>query len=206
MNNVIPPLKYTILNKNTRLFVIERAIEIEDLISKTLASLLNIDLKFSKALGNDSVSFSFNSKVILINDIKNIQKKEKEKLELMAQIRNKFAHVISIDSFESLFNLNSNFKKKLLAYYLKDDKISDLNEISYLNYFENLFSDNLDFLFQITLNSEVDKAIDKTNLEFHEELIKLLKEKLIKSETTTEIWNSSIYQIIQNRKGKKDDK
>lgn len=99
--------------KHTRHYVIELSVLIEELMSETLGKLLDIEWKTSQSLGMTSKAISFSQKVSFIQDIKRLQKVDRDKLETFMQVRNKFAHVKTINSFENLFSNKSELKKNL---------------------------------------------------------------------------------------------
>lgn len=110
--------KIASVSKDLRLCVIENSIFIEELASRVLGNILNIDWKNSKSFGHGSSSLSFFQKLQLIQDIKGIDKEDLKKLTCLANIRNKFAHVSQINSFEKLFS-ESSVGKEIQSNYLK---------------------------------------------------------------------------------------
>lgn len=150
--------------RRQRYLVIELTVIVEEMLSKTLGNLLDIDWLVSKSLGYNSSALSFNQKVIIIQDIKGIDKITKEKLELLMYIRNKFAHIKEVNSFNSLFLISKNaidIKKKLKKWYHKeDDKFEDIEEEN-VNYFIRLVSDAQDFLYNISKENAKKKGYEK---------------------------------------------
>lgn len=100
----------------TRLFVLACSVFIEEKISDTLGKLLGIvDLEKSKSLGSSSSCLSFFQKKNLILDIiSNLE--DQDKFTQFMEIRNKFAHVKKVNSFERLFETHDS-KKKLDKWY-----------------------------------------------------------------------------------------
>lgn len=112
-------------NINTRSLVIENTVIIEEQISYTLGVLLDIDWKKSKSFGYYSTALSFNQKVQIIQDLQNIDKDLIVKLNYLMSIRNKFAHVREISSFNDYYKVAKNgneIKRKLIQWYLVDFK------------------------------------------------------------------------------------
>ncbi len=123
MNNVYD-FKIASVNKDLRLCVIENSIFIEELVSRVLGNILNIDWKNSKSFGHTSTSLSFFQKLQLIQDIKGIDKEDLKKLTCLANIRNKFAHVSEINSFDKLFSESSvgkDIQNNFLKWYFDKD-------------------------------------------------------------------------------------
>lgn len=82
-----------------------------------LGNILNINWKNSKPFGHASTSLGFFQKLQLIQDIKGIEKEDLKKLTCLANIRNKFAHVSEINSFERLFS-DSGVGREIQKYFL----------------------------------------------------------------------------------------
>src|ERR1019366_2694681 len=92
-------------------------------------NILNIDWKNSKSFGYGSTCLSFNQKLQLIQDIKGVDKEDLKAINCLAQMRNKFAHVSHINSFEKLFSDAAG--KEIRNYFFKrffdDMGISDVH-------------------------------------------------------------------------------
>lgn len=119
------------ISEDLRLCIIENCIFIEELISHTLGTILNIEWKESKSFGFSSSALSFNQKMQIVSDIKGLTKPESEKLITLMNIRNKFAHMSEIQTFASLFSLTKvgeDIKKKFEKWYFDDKGISDIPE------------------------------------------------------------------------------
>ncbi len=150
--------------RRQRYLVIELTVQVEEILSKTLGNLLDIDWKKSKTLGYGSSALSFNQKVIIIQDIKGIDKLTKEKLDVLMYVRNKFAHVKEVNSFESFFSISdkaTDLKKKLKKWYHKEsDNFEDIEEEN-VNYFIRLVSDTQNFLVEISKDHSKNKGYQK---------------------------------------------
>jgi len=107
--------------ENLRLYILEHTLNIEEITSKTLGYILNIDSQKSKSFGHGSTSLSFNQKVQIIQDLKGLNTTDIKKLSCLMTIRNKFAHVLSIKTFQSLFEngkSGNTIKNELDKWYL----------------------------------------------------------------------------------------
>ena len=179
-------LKIASVAKNLRLCVIENSIFIEELASSILGNILNIEWKKSKSFGHTSASLSFNQKLQLIQDIKGIEKEDLKKLNCLAQIRNKFAHVSEIDTFEKLF-LESSVGKEIRNHFLKwfFDKSgeSDIHpsklEIVYRYCYYMLVDDVINILLEINKTHYYNLGIEEGKREFSDKLIDSLIRTLI---------------------------
>ncbi len=145
---------------NTRVHVVQLTITVEELISKTLGYLLDVDWKESKSFGYQSTSLSFNQKVQIIQDLRGIDKNYIRKFNDLMSIRNKFAHVSEVDSFKSLFTvakngetLENNFEK----WYLKKEDSKELTD-DYELKFKCLFSRMILDLGNILINISKEHA------------------------------------------------
>ena len=94
--------------ENVRLYVIEHTLHIETLISEAIGSLLGVDYENSKSFGFGSSALSFSQKVQIVQDIKGLESEMTKKLTCLMNIRNKFAHVQIVDSFDKLFEVAKN--------------------------------------------------------------------------------------------------
>lgn len=117
-----------------RSLVIEKGVEIEAGITQILADLLNIDLSKSVAFGNGSASLNIFSKIQLLKELDYTPKRIANYLTMFIEIRNKFAHVLEIDSFVKYFELTGKSEKdknrliEALSLYKEDYKNSDEEE------------------------------------------------------------------------------
>ncbi|MGE4345997.1 MAG: hypothetical protein AB7D46_01145 [Flavobacteriaceae bacterium] len=113
-------------HQTTRGEVIEKGVAIEAGISDLLGMLLGIDVENSLSLGNKTGSLSLQSKVNLLCDLKFVPTEIVKQFQTFAEIRNKFAHVQSSDSFVKCFNiLNDGDKKKRKFIKTFGDNIDD---------------------------------------------------------------------------------
>lgn len=148
--------------ETTRTKVIEKAVGFEELISQLLSLLLEIDKNESISFGNKNIALSFNAKINLLIDLKFIPKEISKDFQLFAEIRNKFAHVLYVDSFVKCFQL---IERR--DYFLKkvSDDISQIDkndEVIYLTAFEILCFE-LGIWLQVTLKMISNKKSQDLN-------------------------------------------
>lgn len=121
--------------QSTRAKVIEKGVELEELISQLL-SLHILDITHeqkedSYSFGSKSYSLSLSSKIYLLIDLKLIPDEIKKDFILFLEMRNKFAHVLKVDSFEECLAY-INDKNRFLKKY--ERKAEDLfNNETYLS-------------------------------------------------------------------------
>jgi len=116
-------------HENMRLCIIENCIFIEETVSYVLGTILNIDLKESKSFGFDSSAFSFNQKVQIIMDIKGLDSQELKQLKTLMNIRNKFAHLSEIKTFDDLFSktkVGKEIKRNFNEWYFDKKGVADI--------------------------------------------------------------------------------
>ncbi len=142
-----------------RQLVIEYSIQIERIVSKALSTLLGIDSLESKSFGNTNDALSFKSKLVLLGDIKTIDKSDKIKFEYFASIRNQFAHNIDAVDFTSCFKALVDIENKLRKLY--KDKINGTSnmESQREELFNHLHNDIID------ISSKLFQAIFDKGLE-----------------------------------------
>lgn len=172
----------SLTTQSTRLYVIETTIYIEELISETLGFLLGFDSKTSNSLGTKSTSLSFNQKVTIIQDMKNVESIMIQKMNCLMQIRNKFAHVSNAADFEGLFENVSNGKsirKELVKWYGETKVIEDYSNQDFIKLFDELTDDVISFLCQITGDYFYDLGFEEGKGNFRIKLLDgLIKEIL----------------------------
>ncbi|MDC6367522.1 MULTISPECIES: hypothetical protein [Flavobacteriaceae] len=124
-------LKVVSNDKNLRLCIIENSIFIEELISEVIGRILNIEWKESKSFGFGSSSLSFNQKVQIILDIKGVDKENLKRLMTLMHIRNKFAHVSHIKTFDDFFSktkVGKQVKSDFKRWFFDENGDSDIPE------------------------------------------------------------------------------
>ncbi|MEJ7769282.1 MAG: hypothetical protein WKF89_15795 [Chitinophagaceae bacterium] len=132
--------------------VMQASRNIEYFISLYLCKIFSIDYDVSKAFGNRSGALSLNSKVILLTDIKFLEKSELPKVQVFLEIRNQFAHNREVVNFKTCFFHGKDCEQKLKKWYAHDlpKDLQDEEEASLL--FDMLYN-NLD---------EILKEMDET--------------------------------------------
>lgn len=176
---------------NLRSYIIENTLIIEEIISETLGYLLDIDWMSSKSFGYSSSGLSFNQKVQMIQDIKGISKEDTKKLTALMSIRNKFAHVKSIKTFNDFFTSGDNgksVKKELDRWY--SHHVLEANtdeEHKYKFFFFELIKDTGICLFDISTKHVWKRAVKEGEEKASELVLKALKAEVLKLENGKEI-------------------
>jgi CRISPR/Cas system CSM-associated protein Csm2 small subunit len=125
--------------ETTRAKVIEKAVGFEELISQLLSMLLDIDKDLSKSFGSQGSTLSFNAKINLLIDLKFIPAEVSKDFQLFAEIRNKFAHVLYVDTFVKCFEIIDKSRNNFLKRFSNDvSKIDKNDESIYASCFEIL--------------------------------------------------------------------
>ena len=109
--------------QTTRGYVIEKGVTLEAGISGLIGILLNIDVENSLSLGSKNTSLSLNAKVNLLSDLKFVPRDIIWQFQTFAEIRNKFAHLQSVDSFVKCFEILADKKNKFIKTF--GEKIGD---------------------------------------------------------------------------------
>lgn len=188
-------------SQNIRLYVIEHTIHIELLISELLGSLLKIDSTKSKALGFSSSSISFNQKVQIVEDFKAIDNTMRDKLKCLMNIRNKFAHVQYVDSFENLFSKTSNgnnLKNQLEKWYSLSKKKESDDKYKYL--FFRLSEDITKMLFSLRIKYDLDFVEKEAKRELKDYQLKFLKIEVMNLNEGEKIIESTLERAISEYK------
>lgn len=185
--------------ESTRSRVIEKSVQLEELISLLICNLLDIDKENSVSFGTKSFALSFNSKINLLFDLKFLPIKLKNNLSLFSEIRNKFAHVLYVDDFTKCFevinkNSGKNSSKNQLLSQRNNSENEQINQEVELNICFDLLciqtSLLIDMSSQLILKKKTEdlkknaiiehlkKTIDSDVIDFSNELIEWLKIQL----------------------------
>ncbi|WP_188435018.1 hypothetical protein [Chishuiella changwenlii] len=103
------------------------SVKIEHYINSIVALILGVKFRNTKSFGNSNEALSFNAKANLLLDLEYLEKNDRIKFQIFMEIRNKFAHLYEIDTFEKCFELTRNYNK-LLKIYEIDEKGNSLEE------------------------------------------------------------------------------
>ena len=109
-----------------RALVLDHGVKVEFLVNIILATSMGMALENSKSFGPSSTSMSFSQKINLLLDLKIMKSKFKSKIQSFTEIRNKFAHIHDVKSFE---DLPMQIKEYLIKTYGKkgsNEPVSDL--------------------------------------------------------------------------------
>lgn len=189
---------------NLRSYIIEHALVIEEVISETLGHLLDIDWKVSKSFGYSSSALSFNQKVQIIQDIKGLSKVDGKKLTALMSIRNKFAHVKSIESFNDFFNSGENgkiVKRDLDGWYSHIVLEPNINEEDkFKSLFLQLTLDTAHCLFELSMDHVSKKAYKKGEEKAAEMVLEALKAEVLKLENGRKILNKIYIELQESIK------
>jgi hypothetical protein len=104
-----------------RALVIELSVKTEEAVNQVLAKLLGIQPEQSKSFGSSSQALSFNAKANLLLDLNQLDKIQREKFQIFMEIRNKFAHLSAVDSFEKCFAQTGNYKRLKKLFDVDED-------------------------------------------------------------------------------------
>ncbi|POY38787.1 hypothetical protein C3L50_11680 [Flavobacterium alvei] len=109
------------INHTPRGLVIELSVKTEEAVNLILSKLLGIKPEESRSFGNSSQALSFNAKANLLLDLNQLDKLQREKFQIFMEIRNKFAHLNSVDTFEKCFALMGNYQRLKKIFEVDED-------------------------------------------------------------------------------------
>lgn len=171
----------------TRHFVIDYSVLLEELVSITLGRLLNLEWKTSKSFGFGSSSLSFNQKIQIVQDLKGVNSLRLKKLQYFMYVRNKFAHIREIESFDHLFNMNSkgkDVKKFFDKEYItpvtleKIDENNSIVEMIYSVCYSRLCSDIITLFEEIMETHSFEKGFQQGEADTQKRFIDLLLDEV----------------------------
>lgn len=119
-------------NLSSRSFVIEMSVKIEHLLNLIISELLGVNSQETRSFGNSNHALSFNAKANLLLDLNYLDKDQRYKYQIFMEIRNKFAHLYSVDTFEKCFALIGNYNKLKRYYGLGEKKEFQEKDLEYL--------------------------------------------------------------------------
>ena|SRR5690606_4882892 len=181
------------MNSSARALVIERGVALEDVISKMLCFLLDIeDDENSHSFGYRSSALSLSSKINLLNDLKFLPENIKKDLQLFLEIRNKFAHLSAVDSFSSCLTYLSTNKNRFLSRYPNPNETID-EEIKYKVCFSILCFELKTFLEIITelIHHKKSQDLKKTGV------VEVVREFLKVHTNIDEIENEHVSNLLK---------
>lgn len=191
------------LEKDSRSYIIECAVFIEERASETIGKLLNIDWKKSETLGYGSSSISFDNKIKLIQDIKGVDKSIRVKFQCFMAIRNKFAHISEVNSFKNyliVIKSSKERKNELKKWFpnlkWETDDIEGVFKFAYLCLTLELNRE----LFKVELMHEVQKGTEKGMKVVYQKFMNETKSILQELNSGNEIFE----KIMENVKNKID--
>jgi hypothetical protein len=103
-------------HNNARALVMELAVKQEGAVNLILAKLMGIRADESRSFGTSNQALSFNAKANLLLDLKQLEKLQREKFQIFMEVRNKFGHLHSVDTFEKCFAMLGSYKRLKVIY------------------------------------------------------------------------------------------
>jgi hypothetical protein len=189
---------------SSRTFVVEMSVKIEHLLNAIISQLLGVKHEESCSFGSSSQALSFNAKANLLLDLKYLNKEQRQKFQIFMEVRNKFAHVYSVDTFEKCFALTKNYNqlKKLFGVDANGDNLE--NDMEYM-----FISLSLDISY--TLNEIKDKIYSEMAKKYTERsFTKAIKTKRdeykLKNPENSEAIEDFIHYIKTNLTTEVDEK
>ena len=183
---------------NIRLYVIEHTLHIETLMSEAIGSLLGVDYKESKSFGFGSSALSFSQKVQIVQDIKGLDSEMAKKLTCLMNIRNKFAHVQEVDSFDKLFEIASNgtqIKNQLDKWYTLEGKNEEDENYKFL--FFKLAEEITMMLFELQVTERTTKNVLQAEKDFQKSQLESFKEIMLESDNPEAINEEVLRRTIK---------
>ena len=124
------------MNQNSELaprtFVVEMSVKIEYLLNVIISRLLGVNPDETRSFGTSSYALSFNAKANLLLDLDYLNKEQGNKFQLFMEVRNKFAHVYSVDTFEKCFALTKNYNQLKKLFGIDKDGENQEKDMEYM--------------------------------------------------------------------------
>lgn len=175
-----------------RAFVIEISVSFETDLSNVLSLILRIpDYQNSKSFGNQNSALSFNHKINLLMDMKELDKKAVAKLQKFSEIRNKFAHCLEIDTFIKCYDAIQGcygFLEKEYGNSLTKETVSA--DVYAMQLFEHLWQD-IEMILHSARNNVGNKFLNNYLEGWEITKMKILRE-LAETEPDAALWVSRL--------------
>lgn len=153
------------------------SVKIEHFLNAIICQLLNVKPENSKSFGNSSQSLSFNVKANLLLDLDYLDKDHIKRFQIFMEVRNKFAHVYSVDTFEKCFALTKNYNQLKKIFEIDEDGANLEEDMTYM--FISLSIDLANTLSELRDRIYKEMAVKYTQRRFAE-AIKTKREDFIK--------------------------
>jgi hypothetical protein len=119
-------------NLSPRAFTVEMSVKIEHILNVIMAQLLGVNHEVTKSFGNSSQALSFNAKANLLLDLNYLDKEQRLKFQIFMEIRNKFAHLHSVDTFEKCFEQTNNYNQLKKLFGIDEEGECLENDMEYM--------------------------------------------------------------------------
>lgn len=182
----------------TRNLVVEYATMLDEVCSICLCELLQINKETSLSFGYKTQALSFNNKINLLYDLAGTDKIIKNKFQLFAEIRNKFAHVFSISTFKSLSELDKDWKKncdKLLNWYFPDLSDYPNDEFIYAIAYILLFKELENYTLDISNKNSAKRGYEAGRKDVLEQYYTIINQELLNHKDGLDILKVFIKEI-----------
>jgi len=115
-----------------RTFVVEMSVKIEHLLNVIISRLLGVNPDETRSFGTSSYALSFNAKANLLLDLNYLNKEQGQKFQIFMEVRNKFAHVYMVDTFEKCFALTKNYNQLRKLFGVDEDGENKEKDMKYM--------------------------------------------------------------------------
>jgi len=115
-----------------RAITVEMSVKIEHIMNVIIAQLLGVKHEDTKSFGNSSQSLSFHAKANLLLDLNYLDKEQRQKFQIFMEIRNKFAHIHSINTFEKCFALTKSYNQLKKLFRIDEEGESLEKDMEYM--------------------------------------------------------------------------
>lgn len=119
-------------NLSPRAFSVEMSVKIEHILNVIMAQLLRVKHEDTKSFGNSSQALNFNVKANLLLDLNYLVKEQRLKFQIFMEIRNKFAHIHSVDTFVKCFEQTNNYNQLKKIFGIDEEGESIEKDMEYL--------------------------------------------------------------------------
>jgi hypothetical protein len=183
--------------------VLLQALHFENMVTKALTVLLEIDERKNVSFGNSSRALSFDAKVTLLMDLKYLEPEDKLLMTHFMSVRNKFMHRLDAFSYEQCVDQIQDLEKFIRKRYNKWNDICT-REWNLQNGVWNIGNDCTQVTTKLfhkildSINGRVTKISNANKVEIYEEIISDLREKA-KTNTNTAEWLNEYDRLFKEK-------
>jgi hypothetical protein len=189
---------------SSRTFVVEMSVNIEYQLNSIVCQLLEVKSEETRSFGDSSHALSFNAKANLLLDLNYLNKEQRQKFQIFMEVRNKFAHILFVDTFEKCFSLTNNYNQLKKLFGIEENSDDLEKDMEYM--FISLSLDISNNLKEINSKILSEMVVKYTQRRFTEAVKSKKEEYILKNPSNKKAVNDFIEYIKADLLNEVDEK